>query len=188
MVSVSCTMKNAKLAISGCLLLAVVSAAFLCASGSVQPVFRGWTLREYVYNRGGSIEGDAAVRHFGTNALPEIKRGLRVRNTAARRALVWLSGHQTVIKVPVRSAEDIHFSALFAYEHVLELVHERWLPPAVADSCSLEIRALAVRGGIDESNACVDFLHRIEFVKTNFWSNPPPIEDESIAIDDGAVR
>ena len=64
----------------------------------------------------------------------------------------------------------------------------RWLPPAVADSCSLEIRALAVRGGIDESNACVDFLHRIEFVKTNFWSNPPPIEDESIAIDDGAVR
>lgn len=101
---------------------------------------------------------------------------------------MWLAGHQTIIKVDIRSAENIHFSGLFAYKHILELVHERWLPPDVADRCAFEIRALASQGGIDESNACVDVLHEIEFVKTNFWSNPPPIEDGSIPIDEGAQR
>jgi hypothetical protein len=162
----------------GCLLLAAVCAAFLRASAPVEPVFKGKTVREYVYSCAGSTEGYEAVRHFGTNALPDISRALRVRDTAARRALVWLGRHQKVIKVPVNSAEDIHFAAYFAYKPILELVYERWLPPAVADSCAPEIRALAVQGGIDESNACVDLLHAIEFVKTNVCSHPRAIEDD----------
>lgn len=114
-----------------------------------------------------------------TNALPDISRALRVRDTAARRALGWLAGHQTIVKPDISSAEDIHFSALFADKHILELVYERWLPPEVADRCAFEIRALASQGGIDESNACIDVLHAIAFVKTNFCAHPPPIEDES---------
>jgi len=163
---------------SGCLLMVAAYAAFLHASAPVEPVFKGLTVSEWIYNRGGSTEGYEALRHFGTNALPDISRALRVRDTAARRALVWLGRHQKVIKVPVGSAEDIHFSAFFAYKPILELVYERWLPPAVADSCAPEIRALAAQGGIDESNACVDFLHNIEFVKTNVCSHPRPIEDD----------
>jgi hypothetical protein len=177
--------KSGKVAMGGCLLLAATVAAFLYPFRSVQPVFKGKTAREYVYNLGGSAEGSEAMRHFGTNALPDISSALRVRDTAARRALMWLAAHQTIVKVHVRSAEDIHFSALFAYQDILELVHERWLPPEVADRCAIEISALAVQGGIDESNACVDVLGGIKFVKTNFWSSPPPIEDKSIPIANG---
>ena len=145
-------------------------------------------MREYVYTRAGSMEGYEAVRHFGTNALPDISRALRVRDTAARRALVWLGRHQKVIKVPVSSAEDIHFSAFFAYEPILELVYERWLPPAVADSCAPEIRALATQGGIDESNACVDLLHAIEFTKTHAGTRQPIEDDEMPVKPHGYVR
>jgi hypothetical protein len=94
-------------------------------------------VKEYVYSCRGSVEGSEALRHFGTNALPEIRRALRVRDTATRRALVWLAGHQRIVKVNVKSAENIHFSGLLAYEDILELVHERHLSPVVADSCAL---------------------------------------------------
>jgi len=176
-------MKNSRVAImGGCLLVTAISAAFLYPSVKGGPVFKGKTMREYVYNFGGSDECSEAVRHFGTNALPDISSALRVRDTVARRALVWLAVHQTIVKLHIRSTEDIHISALSACKGILELVHERWLPPEVADRCAFEISALATQGGIDESNACVDVLSGIKFVKTNFWSRPPPIEDESIPI------
>lgn len=171
-------MKSRKIAIVACLLLASASAAFLYPFRSAQLVFKGHTVRDLVYNSGGSDDCDAAMRHFGTNALPDISSALRVRDTPARRALVWLGAHQRIIKFHSRPAAEIHFSAFSAYRGILELVYERWLPPEVADTCAPEIRALAARSGIQESNECAELLHSIDFVKTNASPNPSPREEE----------
>lgn len=71
-----------------------------------------------------------AVRHFGTNALPTLLRRLKAEDSRVKQIAMQLLGHQSIMRVPLTSAEEKHLQASLGYialgpvasQHLPELI------------------------------------------------------------------
>ena len=79
------------------------------------------------------IECRAALRSFGTNAIPRLLRTLRAKDSALKRAVVDLVERQDFVKVPIRSVEEQKQKAQIGFYLLGELATNA--VPALIDIC-----------------------------------------------------